>query len=62
MSEINPENVCTVYYAVLGLLQGLNECHDRPINFDEQIEALEQLAQNIKSSGARIAALRAIQV
>lgn len=58
MSEINPENVCTVYYAVLGLLQGLNELQDNPISLNEQATALEQLMSNLKSSADRLAALR----
>ncbi|MBE9012656.1 hypothetical protein IQ250_20865 [Pseudanabaenaceae cyanobacterium LEGE 13415] len=60
MNEVNPENVCTVYYAVFALLQGLNDLQSHPINLKEQALALEQLALNLSSSANRIAAFNAI--
>ncbi|MGG6266308.1 hypothetical protein ACQ4M3_08830 [Leptolyngbya sp. AN03gr2] len=61
MNELNnPENVCTVYYAVLGLLQGLNELADNPISLKEQATALKQIASNFESSADLTAAWNAI--
>lgn len=57
---INPENVSTVYYAVLGLLHGLNERHSNPISLNEQALALEQLRLDLKSSADRLAAYNPI--